>query len=271
MTSNVETVKLLVRFQRNLKLYAKWAREYPQLHSGDDLKAERIRERLLSDQAMAQEVLGAVIVSNAPERINAWSGLQRLKGGKPAAQTSAALDALIDAVVVKRGELRGSGLVLNTPTQIETTPTVVLLATLRIFVVHDGKTPARDKLADFIRALGAEAVIAESEATKGRGISEKVDAVISSCHYAVAIATKAKAAQQDGKIVARTNVVNELPRIRQAMGNRWMLALETGVALPSNEAASIHESFVPQSMDGVFTALVRELEGHGILTLRPGQ
>lgn len=134
--------------------------------------------------------------------------------------------------------------------------TVKLIRIVRIFIAHDGKTQARRKLEDFIRALGGEPIIAESEPTKGRSITEKVDSTIDSCQYAVAIATRANSGKQDGKLLARSNVVNELPRIRDVLGDRWMIALEHGVELPSNESATTFERFSPQSMDTVFTALL---------------
>jgi predicted nucleotide-binding protein len=140
---------------------------------------------------------------------------------------------------------------------------------LRIFIVHDGPTGARSKLEDFIRALGAEPVTAENEPSKGRTVSDKVDAVLDTCHYAIALATKARGSKQDGRILARGNVTNELPRVRKALGDRWMVVLEHGVELPSNESGFVHERFWPQSMDQVFMALVRELRGHRIITLQP--
>lgn len=150
------------------------------------------------------------------------------------------------------------------PTSVSATETLVA-GQLRIFIAHDGDTGARGKLEDFIRDLGAQPVVAEGEPTKGRGISEKVDTVIRSCHYAVVIATCANASTQNGRLMARGNVINELPRIRELLGNCRMVALEHGVELPSNESASIYENFSPQSMDSVFSALVRELRGHGLL------
>lgn len=140
-----------------------------------------------------------------------------------------------------------------------------LVGNLRIFIAHDGKTGARSKLEDFIRALGAEPVVVDDEAHMGRIISEKVDGEISSCHYAVALATRARASTQDDQPMARGNVINEIPRIRTSLGDRWMVALERGVNLPSNESGFIYENFAPQSMDGVFSALIRELRGHGLL------
>ena len=136
---------------------------------------------------------------------------------------------------------------------------------LRIFIAHDGDTGARDKLEGFIRDLGAQPIIAENQPSKGQNISEKVNALIKSCDYVVVIATRAKASQQDCRLMARGNVINELARIRELLGDRRMLALEHGVELPSNEAASIHKRFSSQSMDGVFSELVRELNAHGFL------
>ena len=91
------------------------------------------------------------------------------------------------------GDLVARALTDSDPTSVE------LIPSLRIFIVHDGQTSARSKLESFIRALGAEPVIAENEASKGRPVSEKVDAVLGSCHYAVALATKSRAGQQDGR------------------------------------------------------------------------
>ena len=99
----------------------------------------------------------------------------------------------------------------------------------------------------------------------GQSISEKVNEVIRSCHYAVVIATRARAGTQGKELMARGNVINELPRIRTSLENRLMVALEHDVELPSNEAAFIYERFSPQSMDGVFLKLVRELRGHNLL------
>ena len=146
---------------------------------------------------------------------------------------------------------------------------VELIPILRIFVVHDGATSARRKLEEFIRALGALPVTAEDEPSKGRSISEKVDAVIGTCQDAVVLATKPRGSRQNGETLARANVINELPRVRSALGPRWMVALEPGIKLPSNESNIIFEKCSSQSMDQIFLALVRELRGHNILILQP--
>jgi len=271
-----DDLKTLTRFQRALGEYKVL---WDDADYADDEELQRVRNRLLRDFAEATRILGLnpskyrnVIASyaEADEEI-VRSGFQ----------------TLLDEIQIRKGAIRNNrptspreqfipgvkrakaGTDASTAASIYGVQVGVVSPVVRIFIVHDGDTAARTKLANFIRALGAEPVIAENEATKGRGISEKVDALLSTCHYAVAIATKQRASTQDGKVMARQNVVDELPRIRQELGNRWMIALENGVGLPTNESASIHEGFVAQSMDRVFEALIRELQGHGMLTLRP--
>ncbi|MBI2965214.1 MAG: nucleotide-binding protein [Chloroflexi bacterium] len=146
----------------------------------------------------------------------------------------------------------------------ETTVTLVL----RIFIAHGGDTAARRRLADFIRALGAEPILTDREASVGRSVSAQVDAVMRSCHFGIALATVSRAATQDGRRIARGNVVNEIPRMRSVFGNRWMLMLQVGVDLPSNESEFVYERFSNASMENAFAKLVSELRAHRMLETR---
>lgn len=141
------------------------------------------------------------------------------------------------------------------------------ISPLRIIVGHDGDTSPRRKLVGFISALGAIPVIAEEEPKLARSVADHVDAVMKSCQYGIAIATKENSITQGGSPTPRQNVIDEISHMRERFGSRWMIVLENDVVLPSNQAEHVRANFAPQSMDRALTQIVIELRGNGFLKI----
>jgi predicted nucleotide-binding protein len=136
-------------------------------------------------------------------------------------------------------------------------------------VSHGGSTASRQKLVDFIRALGAEPVLVEHTENLGTTPNAKVRRQIEMCDYGVVLATANRGAKQDSKTLPRGNVIDECARLQSRLGDDHVLILrQQGVTFPSNTAEFVHESFTPRTMDKAFTALVRELRSLGLLQIK---
>lgn len=149
----------------------------------------------------------------------------------------------------------------------EADSSVSLVPILRIFIGHDGATTARAKLEDFIRSLGAEPVITEREPNKGRSVATKVADTIRSCDFGVAIATAERGSEQDGSLIPRANITEEIPRLQSQFGDKWMLLIEEDLSMPSNQAEFVREQFRAENMESAFVALIRELRSHGLIVV----
>ena len=149
---------------------------------------------------------------------------------------------------------------------------VETIPALKIFIAHGGPSGARDKLEQFLRALGAEPVIVESAAGAAESPGGKVNLQLNDCHFGIVLATKARGAMQDGKLLPRANLIDEMARFQHVLGDRRMLLLEKGLSLPSNASDWTYQTFSPQSMDRAFTAILVELKDHRFLSVRgPGK
>ena len=137
----------------------------------------------------------------------------------------------------------------------------------RVFVAHDGGTAARAKVEDFLRSLGAQPIIAEKEPVAGPSVDAHVTAIINTCQYAIAIATKERALVQENKLVPRANIIDEIQRVSNHFATRWMLMLEEQVELPSNQQHVIYYRFSSTSMDEALAGLVRELRSKDFLRI----
>ena len=108
----------------------------------------------------------------------------------------------------------------------------------------------------------------ELSAGGGRSPSGKVDLLLNDCAFGIVLARKSRGVKQDGDILPRANVIDEMARVQQVLGERRLLLLESGLALPSNASDWTYETFIRQSMDRAFTAVVTKLKGHHLLTVR---
>ncbi len=145
---------------------------------------------------------------------------------------------------------------------------VGLVPPLRIFIAHDGPSPARDKLERFLRALGSEPVIVELSPGAGKSPGRKVDLHLNTCDFGIVLARKSQGVRQDNKILPRANIIDEMARFQHVLGDHRMLLLESGLSLPSNASDWTYETFSPQSMDRAFIAIVTELKDHRMLVVQ---
>ena len=166
--------------------------------------------------------------------------------------------AHMEALVDDLQQRQGPGAVDQVPAQ----------ASLRIFIAHDGHSSARDKLERYLSALGAVPVIVELSPGGGKSPGTKVDLHLRDCHFGIVLARKSRGVPQNGKLLPRANVIDEMARLQSLLDDRRMLLLQSGLSLPSNASDWTYESFSPQSMDRAFIAIARELKGHRLLTVR---
>ncbi|MSP79400.1 MAG: hypothetical protein EXR67_07675 [Dehalococcoidia bacterium] len=133
-----------------------------------------------------------------------------------------------------------------------------------VFVAHGGETPERDRLELLLCREGYHPVIVELMPSLQMSPNAKIDHYWKQCSFGIIFAQADRASTQDGKLHPRLNVVNEIPRVRKTLGNKFIVLLEKGLNMPSNEADAVRESFTSENLEKAFLAVQKEMRGHGI-------
>ena len=134
-----------------------------------------------------------------------------------------------------------------------------------VFIAHGGDTPLRDKLELFLWRAGYRPFIVDTMPSLGMNPDAKVDHYLDQCTFAVILAEAHNASSQDEKKTPRLNVIDEITRVRKTLDSRFVLLLEEGLVLPSNQSGSLTwEPFHRDSFDKALAAIYRELRGHNI-------
>ena len=133
-----------------------------------------------------------------------------------------------------------------------------------IFIAHGGETPARDHLELFLWRQGYHPVIVDIMPSLQMSINDKVDHYLKQCSFAVIFAEADRASTQDGKTHPRLNIVNEIPRVRNILGKKFIVLIEKGLSMPSNENDAVHDTFNQDNLERVFLVVQSEMNAHGI-------
>ena len=134
-----------------------------------------------------------------------------------------------------------------------------------IFIAHGGKSAVRDKVEAFVEALGCKAIIVEDQSGTHFSTGSKVENYLHKADFAVVVATVDRGSEQDGKIMPRGNVIEEMGRIQESHPKRRILLLEEGLKLPSNDSNWIWAAFTTNSLDDALIKIARELSSIGLV------
>ncbi len=115
----------------------------------------------------------------------------------------------------------------------------------------------------FLWRRGYRPVIVEEQPSLGMSLDSKVDHYMSQCQFGVIFAEGDRAAVQDGKSYPRLNLIDEMVRIRRTLGDRFIVLLEKGLSLNSDEQVTYVE-FWDNALDKACDAVLRELNAHDI-------
>jgi hypothetical protein len=135
----------------------------------------------------------------------------------------------------------------------------------KAFIAHGGKTAARDKLEDFLMALGVTPIIVEEQPSEGRSKDKNVEYYLKQCDCAIILATKGDVDGRTGEFIPRGNILNEVGRCQEILPNRMVYLLEEGVKFPTNIDEKVWERFTKESMDEAFIKIAKELRAFGLI------
>ena len=85
----------------------------------------------------------------------------------------------------------------------------------KAFIAHGGESAARDKLEDFLTALGVTPIIVEKQSSEGRSKDKNVEYYLKQCDCAIILATKGDIDGQTGEFIPRGNILNEVGRCQE--------------------------------------------------------
>jgi len=135
----------------------------------------------------------------------------------------------------------------------------------KAFIAHGGKTVARDKLEDFLTALGVTPTIVEEQPSQGRSKDKNVEYYLKQCDCAVILATKGDVDSKTGEFIPRGNILIEVGRCQERFPNRTIYLLERGTKFPTNIDEKVWERFTEENMDKAFIKVAKELRAFGLI------
>jgi predicted nucleotide-binding protein len=140
----------------------------------------------------------------------------------------------------------------------------------KAFIAHGGKSAARDKLEDFLTALGVTPIVVEEQPSQGRSKDKNVEHYLKLCDCAIILATQGDVDGQTGEFIPRGNILNEIGRCQEIFPNRMVYLLEEGVKFPTNIDEKVWERFTEESTDKAFIKITKEFRAFGLLKTMKG-
>ena len=136
-----------------------------------------------------------------------------------------------------------------------------------VLVSHGGETDARKELELFLwKSAGVEPRVVEDISQADKNPNQKVDQAIEDADFAIVLVEKSRTSTQDGKLLPRGNVIDEIERLRLCLYGRFMILLEHGVSLPTNLSTAVTwESFSPDAFDSALLKVIQYLKQHEII------
>ena len=135
----------------------------------------------------------------------------------------------------------------------------------QVFISHGGKTAARDKLQDFLMALGVIPIIVEEQPSEGRSVNKNVEHYLEQCDCAIILATKGDVDGQTGEFIPRGNILIETGRCQEILPSRMIYLLEEGAKFPTNIDEKVWERFSEECVDKALIKVAKELRAFGLI------
>lgn len=135
----------------------------------------------------------------------------------------------------------------------------------KAFIAHGGELTARDKLQDFLMALGVIPIIVEEQPSEGRSKDKNVEYYLKRSDCAIILATKGDIDGRTGEFIPRGNILHEVGRCQEIFPNRMVYLLEEGAKFPTNIDEKVWERFTKESMDKAFIKITKELRAFGLI------
>jgi predicted nucleotide-binding protein len=135
----------------------------------------------------------------------------------------------------------------------------------KAFIAHGGETAARDKVQDFLMALGVTPIIVEEQPSEGRSKDKNVEHYLKQCDCAIILATKGDVDGLTGEFIPRGNILIESGRYQEILPDRMIYLLEEGAKFPTDIDEKVWERFTKESMDKAFIKIAKELRAFGLI------
>ena len=114
----------------------------------------------------------------------------------------------------------------------------------KVFIAHDGASDLRNRLQLECVGMMLEPIVAEEQPSLDESVDSKVDRLLEGCEFAIVLARSEAGISQDSQKIPRANIIDEIPRIRAKLGDNYIILLEVGLSLPSNQQTGvIYEHF----------------------------
>ena len=136
----------------------------------------------------------------------------------------------------------------------------------KVFVAHDGPSDLKDKLEVECWRNGLEPLIVEEAVSLDESVGAKVDRGLEGTAFAIVLARLNRGIDQDGPTIPMGDIIDEISRIRNSLGDRYIILLEEGLSLPTNLAAGVvFEHFSSEHFDSVILKVYKCLHSNGLL------
>lgn len=135
----------------------------------------------------------------------------------------------------------------------------------KAFVAHGGESPARDKLKDFLCALGIKPLIVEESPSEGRSVNENVEHYFNQSDCAIILATKGDIDAKTKEFIPRGNILIEVGMCIQKLPNRTIYLLEEEAKFPTDISEKVWEHFTQDNMERAFIKVANELRAFGLI------
>ena len=135
----------------------------------------------------------------------------------------------------------------------------------QVFIAHGGKTAARDKLENFLTALGVTPTIVEEQPSGGKSKDKNVEHYLKQCDCAIILATKGDVDGRTREFIPRGNILIEIGRCQEILPDRMIYLLEEGTKFPTNIDEKVWERFTEGCMDEAFIKIAKEFCAFGLL------
>ena len=233
-----------------------------------DEDVEELRQALVRDLAPLRPIVQTLTGRESRfiqmgSVVDAWGeGLRRHMGMfTPGVLFSTSLDQIIDDVNAAIGIL-----------ETEFSTDLITLRRLAhakplVLICHGGETTIRKDLELFLwKSAGVDPIVVEDVSYADKNPDQKVDEAIADADFAIVLVEKSRTSSQDGKLLPRGNVIDEIERLRLRLSGRFLILLEEGVTLPTNLSTAVTwVSFSSESFDTALLKVIQYLRQHEVI------
>ena len=135
----------------------------------------------------------------------------------------------------------------------------------RVFIAHGGETPARNKLHDFVLALGIQPLIIEEKSPEGLTVEQQVEQNLKDADCAIILGTAGDKELLEGKLYPVRNECIEIRKLQEKFPDRIMYLVEEGALFPPDISGILCTRFTGDNMENAFISVAMEFGSYGIL------